>query len=168
MFCEIKNSKGVILIIEIIVGDIVDFHTKVDIIINAWNRNYIPHRMLLAHGVSKSIKKSSGLEPFDEVQSKGLLKLGEGVLTSPGKLKCKGIIHVAGINLFWQSSEKATRLSAKSIVNIVLENNFNSLAVPLIGCGGGKLDEEACINILMEEFKIISDKEIYIVKYKNF
>lgn len=156
-----------IFIIKIVEGDIVDFHTKVDIIINAWNRNYIPHRMLLTHGVSKSIKKKSGLEPFNEVQSKGLLKLGEGILTGPGKLKCKGIVHVAGINLFWQSSEKATRLSAKSIVSIVLENDFNSLAVPLIGCGNSKLNEEVCINILIEEFKAISDKEIYIVKYKK-
>lgn len=153
--------------INIVEGNILDFQAKVDVIVNAWNRNFIPHKMLLTHGVSKDIKEYAGFEPFNEVQSKGLLKLGEGVLTNPGKLKCKGIIHVAGINLFWQSSEKATRLSAKSIVRIMLENDFNSVAVPLIGCGANKLDEELCINILLEEFKDIEDKEIYIVRFKQ-
>lgn len=110
--------------IYIVDGNLLDFEHKVDVIVNAWNRNFIPHRMLITHGVSKAIKEKSGLKPFDEVQSKGFLKLGEGILTSPGNLKCSGIIHVAGIDIFWNSSEKATRLSAKSIVQIVLDNNF--------------------------------------------
>lgn len=153
--------------IQIIEGDILEFDSKVDIIVNAWNRNFIPHRLLLTHGVSKAIKRKSGLEPFNEVQSYGILKLGEAVLTSPGNLKCKGIIHVAGIDILWNSSEKATRLSAKNIVKIMIENEFNSVAVPLIGCGANKLDENVCINILKEEFSIISEKDIYIIKYKK-
>lgn len=151
--------------INIVEGDILDFESKVDVIVNAWNRNFIPHKMLVTHGVSKSIKEKAGLKPFDEVQSKGFLKLGEAVLTSSGNLNCKGIIHVAGIDIFWNSSEKATRLSAKSIVDIVLENDFKSLAVPLIGCGANKLEDKLCIDILTEEFKDISNRDIYIVKY---
>lgn len=153
--------------IKIIEGDILDFESKVDVIVNAWNRNFIPHRLLITHGVSKAIKRKSGLEPFNEVQSFGMLKLGEAVLTTSGNLKCKGIIHVAGIDIFWNSSEKATKLSAKNIVKIMIENNFDSVAVPLIGCGANKLDEDICINILKEEFSIISEKDIYIVKYRK-
>ena len=153
--------------INIIEGNILDFENSVDAIVNAWNRNFIPHRMLVPHGVSKAIKEKSGLKPFDEVQKLGLLKLGEAVLTAPGNLKCKGIIHVAGIDIFWNSSEKATRLSAKNIVKIVLENDFKSLAVPLIGCGANKLNEDKCIEILKEEFEVISDRDIFIVKYEN-
>lgn len=153
--------------INIVEGNILDFEGSVDVIVNAWNRNFIPHRMLVTHGVSKAIKEKSGLKPFDEVQKFGFLKLGEAVLTTPGKLKCKGIIHVAGIDIFWNSSEKATRLSAKSIVKIVLENDFKSIAVPLIGCGANKLDEGKCIEILKEEFEAMSDREVFIVKYEN-
>lgn len=153
--------------INIVNGDILDFESSVDIIVNAWNRNYIPHRMLITHGVSKAIKKKAGLEPFDEVQKLGLLKLGEAVLTSPGKLSCKGIIHVAGIDIFWNSSEKATRISARNIAHLVLENDFKSIAVPLIGCGANKLNEDVCIKILKEEFDVISDREIYIIRYLN-
>lgn len=151
--------------IKVVNGNILDFDSKVEVIVNAWNRNFIPHRLLITHGVSKDIKRISGLKPFDELQKKGLLKLGEGVLTHSGDLNCKGIIHVAGIDIFWNSSEKATALSARSIVEIVLENDFKSLAVPLIGCGANKLDEDVCINILMREFERISDRDVYIVRY---
>lgn len=49
-------------------GNITDFHTEVDVIVNAWNRNFIPYWILLPHGVSKAIKKKAGLKPFNEVQ----------------------------------------------------------------------------------------------------
>lgn len=153
--------------ITVVKGNLLDFSNNVDIIVNAWNRNFIPHRLLFAYGVSKAIKQKAGYKPFDEVQEKGLLELGEGVLTSPGNLNCKGIIHVAGINIFWQSSEKAIRLSAKNIIKIMIEENFNSIAIPLIGCGTNKFSEEKCICILKEEFKEIQYKEIFIVKYKK-
>ena len=48
--------------INIVKGNIVDFEDSVDIIVNAWNRNFIPHRMLVTHGVSKAIKEKSGLK----------------------------------------------------------------------------------------------------------
>ena len=147
--------------IIVVNGDLLDFEKSVDVIVNAWNRNFIPYQMLITHGVS------AGLEPFDEVQKAGFLKLGQGILTGPGRLDCKGIIHVAGIDIFWNSSKKATRLSAKSIVEIVLENDFKSIAVPLIGCGANKLDEDTCIEILKDEFKVIEDRDVFIVRYKN-
>lgn len=54
----------------IVKGNILDYEYKVDVIVNAWNRNFIPHRLLLTHGVSKSIKAKSGKIPFHEVQKK--------------------------------------------------------------------------------------------------
>ena len=150
----------------IVNGNLLDYEHKVDVIVNAWNRNFIPHSLLITHGVSKAIKAKSGKEPFKEVKKKGMLKLGEGVLTSSGNLSCKGIIHVAGIDIFWNSSLKAVELSAKSIDKIIRENNFKSVAIPLIGCGADKLNEEDCINILAKELEYLShDVDVYIVKY---
>lgn len=153
--------------IKIVEDDLLNYSDKVDIIVNAWNRNFIPHKLLLTHGVSKAIKQKAGLKPFDEIQKKGLLKLGDAILTSSGDLKCKGIIHVAGINIFWTSSEKAIRLSAKNIAKIMICNNFKSVAIPLIGCGSSKFNEYECIKILKEELAFISHKDIFIVKYKK-
>ncbi|MED2497543.1 macro domain-containing protein [Bacillus thuringiensis] len=132
-------------------GNITDFHTEVDVIVNAWNRNFIPYWILLPHGVSKAIKKKAGLKPFNEVQRKGLLSLGEAVLTSAGKLNCKGIIHVAGIGMLWNSSEKAIRLSVKNALELCIKHSFTSNALPLIGCGSGKITEEKCMEIINED-----------------
>lgn len=152
----------------IVDGNLLDYEKKVDVIVNAWNRNFIPHNLLITHGVSKAIKSKSGKEPFNELQKKGLLKLGEGVLTSSGNLSCKGIIHVAGIDVFWNSSLKAVKLSAKSIDKIVRNNNFKSVAIPLIGCGANKLDEDKCIQILSSELEHLSNTvDVYIIKYSN-
>lgn len=156
------------MLVELQYGDISYYDEKVDVIVNAWNRNFIPHRLLVTHGVSKAIKKRSGLKPFDEVQKKGMLKLGEAVLTSPGKMKCKGIIHVAGIGVLWNSSEKAIRLSVRNAMNIVKENNFKSVAFPLIGCGENRFSERNCITIITDEVnKFNIDANVIIVKLKD-
>ena len=105
--------------------------------------------------------------PFDEVSKRGLMKLGEAVLTNSGELACKGIIHVAGINIFWRSSEKAIRRSIRNMLVIMGENGFVSVAIPLIGCGANKFPEERCIEIIKEELeKSTLEIEAIIVYYK--
>ena len=79
---------------EIIQGDLLD--QDVDVIVNAWNRNIIPWWLLLPQGVSGAIKKRAGCQPFREVAKHGPIPLGQAVLTGPGRLPYKGIIHVAG------------------------------------------------------------------------
>lgn len=149
--------------------DLLNYDDKVDIIINAWNQNFIPHRLLFTHGVSKAIKNKSGLQPFDEVQKHGYISLGAAILTCSGLLKCKGIIHVAGINIFWKSSEKAIRMSIKNILKIMEEENFKSFAIPLIGCGNNKFSEDECVKIMKEELltKQHLNIDVYIIKYKK-
>lgn len=80
---------------EVIQGDLLD--QKVEVIVNAWNRNIIPWWLLLPQGVSGAIKRRAGLEPFVQVGKHGPIPLGEAVLTSAGHLPFRGIIHVAGI-----------------------------------------------------------------------
>jgi len=65
-------------------------------------------------GVSGAIKRHGGLTPFKEVGKLGAIPLGEARLTSAGSLGYQGIIHVAGINMFWV----ATRYSVtQSVIN---------------------------------------------------
>ncbi|WP_246119908.1 macro domain-containing protein [Blastopirellula retiformator] len=42
----------------------------------------------------------------------------------------KGIIHVAGINMFWRSSEYSIRTSVDSALTIATTENFGSIAFP--------------------------------------
>ncbi|MEY3458779.1 MAG: hypothetical protein RL215_1936, partial [Planctomycetota bacterium] len=98
--------------VEIVEGDLLD--QDVEVIVNAWNRNIIPWWLLLPQGVSGAIKRRGGTTPFKEVRRHGSIPLGGAVLTSAGKLPFKGIIHVAGINLLWRSSEWSIRDSVKN------------------------------------------------------
>lgn len=146
-------------------GDLLE--QDVDVIVNAWNQNFIPYWLLLPHGVSKAIKEKAGTQPFKEVRKHGFMKLGEAVLTSAGNLKYKGIIHVAGIDFLWRSSEKAIRLSVINAMKIVEEMGFKSIAFPLIGSGGKKMDEQKVIDIITEELlKIDLNVKVVIVQYK--
>ena len=61
--------------LQVCEGDLLD--QDVEVIVNAWNRNFIPWWLLLPQGVSAAIKRRAGHAPF------------------------RAIIHVAGINMLW-------------------------------------------------------------------
>lgn len=61
------------------------------------------------------------------------------MLTGAGKLPFKAIIHVAGISMWWRSSERSVRDSCVNAIELANEHSFGSIAFPLIGagtCGG--------------------------------
>src|SRR5581483_4351204 len=98
--------------LRVVDGDLLD--QDVAVIVNAWNRNLIPWWLLLPQGVSGAIKRHAGKEPFRELSRTGLIPLGGAVETGAGRLPYKAIIHVAGINLLWRSSEWSVRQSVRS------------------------------------------------------
>lgn len=116
-------------------GDLLD--QKVDVIVNAWNRNPFPWWLLIPQGVSGAIRKRAGVQPFRELSRLGLLDLGDAVLTSAGRLPHRGIIHVAGINLLWRATTDSIRLSVRNAVRLAHRNAFRSIAFPYIGAGTG-------------------------------
>jgi O-acetyl-ADP-ribose deacetylase (regulator of RNase III) len=133
---------------EVVVGDLLD--QEVDAIVNAWNRNIIPWWLLLPQGVSGAIKKRAGLAPFRELGKMGPLPLGNAVLTSAGRLPFKGIIHVAGINMLWRSSEFSIRQSVVNALAVASENGFSSVAFPVIGAGSGGFDRKKALALMLD------------------
>ena len=149
---------------EIVQGDLLD--QDVDIIVNAWNRNIIPWWLLLPQGVSGAIKKRGGCQPFREVAKHGPIQLGEAVLTSPGKLPYKGIIHVAGISMFWRASEKSIRGSVSNAMRIVNQESYSSVAFPVIGTGSGLFNQQSAKEIMLDEFsKVQSKARVLVVEF---
>jgi len=152
--------------ISIVQGDILD--QDVDCIVNAWNRNIIPWWLLLPKGVSGAIKKRGGYEPFKELAKNGPIPLGGAVITGSGRLPFRAIIHVAGISMFWRSSEKSIRLSVRNAINLAKKQRFHSIAFPLIGAGTGGGKAENVLNIIRSELsKIEFNGEVIIVQYKK-
>lgn len=153
------------MIPEIVQGDILK--QDVEVIVNAWNRNVIPWWLLLPQGVSKAIKSQAGYAPFRELARHGPMPLGSAVLTSSGRLHFKAIIHVAGINLFWFATAKSIRESVRSAMEIVKEQEFHSVAFPIIGSGSGNRSRSTSLKLMVEAFEPIeSDARVVIVEYR--
>ena len=150
--------------VRIVEGDLLD--QKVQAIVNAWNRNTIPWRLLLPLGVSGAIKRRGGTEPFCELRRYGRMALGEAVVTGAGRLPYKGIVHVAGIDDLWRGSEKATRLSVRNAVLQTERAGFTSLALPLIGSGSWGLSERRAEAAILDELsRIESAVAVTVVRF---
>lgn len=152
--------------LHLVEGDLLK--QPVDVIVNAWNRNVIPWWLLIPQGVSGAIKRHGGTQPFREVARHGPIKLGGAVLTSAGRLPFRGIIHVAGINMAWRSSEFSVRASVRNAMEIVVAQNFAFVAMPLIGAGSGGGSPDCIERYLLDELSRISfSGEVRIVRYSR-
>lgn len=151
---------------RIVEGDLLE--QQADAIVNAWNRNIIPWWLLLPQGVSGAIKKRGGLAPFRELARVGPMPLGSAVVTSAGRLPYRGIIHVAGINMLWRSSERSIRDSVTNALARAREHGFGSVAFPIIGAGSGGFDEARALEVMVSTLEA-SDAEISVtvVRYRK-
>lgn len=151
--------------VSVVEGDLLD--QDVEVIVNAWNRNIIPWWLLLPQGVSGAIKRRGGLQPFRELGRMGPIPLGQAVETSAGRLPFKAIIHVAGINLLWRSSERSIRDSVHNALALASRHGYRSIALPLIGVGSGGGDPTQVQAIIEEELKRCEfPGEVRIVRYR--
>jgi O-acetyl-ADP-ribose deacetylase len=151
--------------LHVVEGDLLD--QDVEVIVNAWNRNLIPWWLLLPQGVSRAIKKRGGKEPFRQLSRLGMIPLGGAVETGAGRLPHKAIIHVAGINFLWRSSEYSIRRSVRNAMSIASQRSYRSIAFPLIGAGSGGGKWEAVLEHMEDELNAIAyDGEVRIVIYK--
>ncbi|AMV35429.1 O-acetyl-ADP-ribose deacetylase [Pirellula sp. SH-Sr6A] len=152
--------------VESVTGDLLD--QEVEVIVNAWNRNIIPWWLLLPQGVSGAIKKRAGYQPFREVAKHGPIPLGGAVLTGAGRLPFKGIIHVAGISMWWRSSEFSIRESCRNAMGIAREQGYQSIAFPLIGAGTGGGAMERVEKLMMDQLGMEEfTGRVVIVRYET-
>lgn len=152
--------------VQVIEGDLLD--QQVEAIVNAWNRNIIPWWLLLPQGVSGAIKKRGGYGPFKELGKMGPIPPGGAVVTGPGRLPFKAIIHVAGINMLWRSSEQIIRDCVVNAMRIAKEQGYKSVAFPLIGAGTGGFNEEKSLQIMRESLATCDFQgEVRIVRFKR-
>ena len=151
--------------LQVIDGDLLD--QEVEVIVNAWNRNIIPWWLLLPQGVSGAIKRRAGYEPFRELGRKGPIPLGGAVETNAGRLPFRAIIHVAGINMLWRSSERAIRGCVRSALGIAGKRGYRSIAFPLIGAGTGGFSPQRALDIMQDEARQIDyNGHVRIVRFR--
>lgn len=147
-------------------GDLLD--QSVEVIVNAWNRNFIPWWLLLPRGVSGAIKRRGGCEPFRELSRTGILPLGGAVMTGAGRLPFRAIIHVAGIGFLWRSSEESIRGSVRNALALAGQHRFRSIAFPLIGSGTGGGHPDLTQAIMKDEIgKSQFPGDVFLVRYRK-
>ena len=152
--------------ITVVHGDLLD--QDVDVLVNAWNRNVIPWWLLIPQGVAGAIKRRAGTKPFRELARYGVLRLGQAVLTGPGRLPHKGIVHVAAINLLWRASDASIQESVRNAVGIAREHAFRSIAFPVLGAGVGGFSVEAALSLMREALdRCDYEGEVVIVRYRT-
>lgn len=137
--------------IELVTGDISD--ARADAIVNAWNRNFIPHWLLVPQGVSKALRQRGGPEPFREVRRHGLLPLGGAVATGAGRLDARWVIHVAALHAYWVASEQSVRMGYGSALRVAGEVGARIIATPLLGAGTGGLYPARSCDLLLEAWE---------------
>lgn len=129
------------------------------------------HRPLVAadpSGGAGAIKKRGGLHPFRELGRLGAIAPGQAIETTAGKLPFKSIIHVAGIAIFWRSSERSVRDSVRSATAIAKQRGYRSIAMPLIGDGSGGGNPSRIQSIIEDELSRCDfDGEVRIVRYRK-
>ena len=152
--------------LEIVDGDLLD--QDVEVIVNAWNRNIIPWWLLIPQGVSGAIKKRAGYAPFKELGRLGPIPLGGAVVTCAGKLPFKAIIHVAGISMWWRSSERSIRDSVRNALQVASANGYHSIAFPLIGAGTGGGSPEQVQSMIEDEIRNCDyDLNVRLVRFQK-
>ncbi|HYO77440.1 MAG TPA: macro domain-containing protein [Thermoanaerobaculia bacterium] len=134
---------------QTVAGDLLQ--QDVEVIVNAWNRNFLPWWLLLPQGVSGAIKRAGGYSPFRELGSHGALPAGAAVATGSGRLPFRAIIHVAGLSAFWTSSEAIVRACVRNALDLARKNGYGSIAFPLIGAGTGGLSPASVEQMMVEE-----------------
>ncbi len=152
-------------ICQVVTGNLLE--QKVDVLVNAWNRNLIPWWLLLPQGVSGAIKRRAGYKPFLELPF-GPIPLGGAVLTSAGKLHQKAIVHVAGINLLWRASKESIQNSVVNALKLTEDANYSSIAFPVIGAGSGGFDKDNALVLMQEAINSYeTNLNIFIVNFEK-
>ncbi|MFN7155720.1 MAG: macro domain-containing protein [Acidovorax sp.] len=152
--------------VNVVRGDLLD--QPAEVIVNAWNRNIIPWWLLVPQGVSGAIKRHAGYRPFLELARHGPMPLGSAVLTGAGRLPYRGIIHVAGISMWWMSSQYSIQQSVVSAMALVNQHSFASVAFPVIGGGTGGAQADRALAWMLQSLEDVeSTAAVTVVQYSR-
>ena len=131
--------------IRVMQGSILDADTQV--IVNAANSHG-----LMGGGVAGIIRREAGFQVEEEARKQAPIPVGMAVLTSGGRTKFRGIIHAPTM------PEPAMRIpptnvgaATRAALVLADEQGFQSLALPGLGTGVGKVAPQEAAREMMKE-----------------
>ncbi|KAM4609063.1 poly(ADP-ribose) polymerase family member 14-related sequence 1 [Polymixia lowei] len=124
--------------IQVITGDITKEST--DVIVNSSNDDFS-----LKSGVSKAILDAAGQTVEAECKQLGAQANPGMILTQPGNLKCKKILHLAG-----QTDPQKINKAVKDALQICVTNVYTSISFPAIGTGQGNTQASQVADAMLD------------------
>jgi serine/threonine-protein kinase len=123
--------------IRFTVGDIARWHG--DAIVNSANT-----QMTMRSGVGDALRRAGGDELETLAAAGGEQALGGCVLTGPGRLPLRGVIHAVAA---WNEVSCIARATQRALL-IAEEQGYARLALPALGTGQGRVHLEACADAM--------------------
>nr|XP_046259475.1 poly(ADP-ribose) polymerase family member 14-related sequence 1 isoform X2 [Scatophagus argus] len=124
--------------VQVVTGDITTETT--DVIVNSSNENFT-----LKSGVSKAILDAAGQLVEDECQKLGSQPNSGMVMTQPGNLKCKKILHVIG-----QTDPVKINKVVKDVLQMCVKDSYTSVSFPAIGTGQGSVQARQVADAMLD------------------
>ncbi|XP_034430831.1 protein mono-ADP-ribosyltransferase PARP14-like [Hippoglossus hippoglossus] len=124
--------------IQVVTGDITNETSEV--IVNSSNDSFS-----LKSGVSKAILEAAGQAVEGECQRLGALPNQGMIMTDPGNLRCKKILHVIG-----QTDPGKIRAVVKSALEMCVKKAYASVSLPAIGTGQGNVQSRQVADAIFD------------------
>jgi O-acetyl-ADP-ribose deacetylase (regulator of RNase III) len=112
-------------------GDLTSFEG--DAVVNSANT-----RLKLENGVAGAIRQAGGAVIQQECERQAPIGLGQGVVTSGGKLAARLVIHVA-IMGDEPTTVETVRRATETALRLAAEHGATRIAMPVLGSGTGRI-----------------------------
>ena len=139
-------------------GDLLDEAS--DVIVSTANPN-----LLMSGGVNGAILMRGGHDVQREVQvhlqriGRKHVVPGTVVITDPGPLACKFLLHAVSINAFYESDEALIAETVSNIFRAAFELGARSLSMPALATGYGPLQVEEFARGLRQGIERFEDSD---------
>ncbi|XP_039883588.1 protein mono-ADP-ribosyltransferase PARP14-like isoform X2 [Simochromis diagramma] len=135
---DMHETKMGNVTIQIVTGDITKETT--DIIVNSSNESFS-----LKSGVSKAILDAAGEAVEEECHNVGAKSNPGMIMTQPGNLKCKKILHVVG-----ESDPVKINKVVKDALQMCVKSSYTSVSFPAIGTGQGNVKARLVADAMLD------------------
>uniref|UniRef100_A0A3P9Q2X1 Poly [ADP-ribose] polymerase n=1 Tax=Poecilia reticulata TaxID=8081 RepID=A0A3P9Q2X1_POERE len=144
--------------IQVVTGDITKETT--DVIVNSSNDSFT-----LKSGVSKAILDAAGVAVLEECQYLGKNINFCMIMTVPGNLKCKKILH-----LVVQSDKGKIHSSVKEALQMCVKHSYTSVSFPALGTGNvqAKQVAESMLDAVIDVFSQNTSSSLTLIRIVIF
>lgn len=140
--------------VDVIKGSIIE--VDVEVIVNPANSYGV-----MGGGVAGVIKRFGGREVEESAREKSPIPVGSAILTSAGKLPFKGIIHAPTMERPAMATDRNKVKSATlAALKLADKEGFESIAIPGMGTGVGRVPKDVSATAMMEAAKEFSGSSL--------